>query len=93
VRVIEQVDALLPAVDAAKPDVVLVTGDHSTPSLMKSHSHHPVPLLMTGGVTFVDGGAEFGETACRRGALGRFPSRDLLAEALAAAGRLNKFGA
>ncbi len=93
VAVIEQVDALLPAVDAAAPDVVLVTGDHSTPALMKAHSFHPVPLLMKGGDTYVDAGREFGETACRAGALGRFPSMQLMPQALAAAGRLNKFGA
>lgn len=93
VAVLEQVDALLPAVDAARPDVVMVTGDHSTPSLMRSHSYHPVPLLMRGGVTYVDDTREFGETVCRRGALGRFPSRDLMPLALGAAGRLNKFGA
>jgi 2,3-bisphosphoglycerate-independent phosphoglycerate mutase len=93
VAVIEQVDALLPRVEAARPDLVVVTGDHSTPALMKAHSYHPVPLLMRGGTTYVDDVREFGETSCRRGALGRFPSRDLMPLALAAAGRLNKFGA
>ncbi len=93
VAVLEKVDALLPAVDAAKPHVILVTGDHSTPSLMKSHSWHPVPVLMRGGTTYVDDTRELGETACRRGALGRFPSMTLLPQALAAAGRLDKFGA
>lgn len=93
VSVIEQVDAQLPKVEAAGVDVVMVTGDHSTPSLMKSHSYHPVPLLMRGGTIYVDDGVEFGETACRRGALGRFPSRHLMPLALAAAGRLDKFGA
>jgi 2,3-bisphosphoglycerate-independent phosphoglycerate mutase len=93
VSVIEQVDALLPQVERARPDLVIVTGDHSTPSLMKSHSWHPVPLLFRGGHTYVDDTDRFGETACRRGALGRFPSKDLMATALACAGRLNKFGA
>lgn len=93
VSVIEKVDGLLGAVDEAHPDVIVVTGDHCTPSLTKSHSWHPVPVLMRGGDTFVDDVREFGETACRRGALGRFPARLLLPQALAAAGRLNKFGA
>jgi 2,3-bisphosphoglycerate-independent phosphoglycerate mutase len=93
VSVIEQVDALLPAVEKARPDLILVTGDHSTPSLMKTHSWHPVPLLFRGGHTYVDDTDRFGETACRSGALGRFPSKDLMATALACAGRLNKFGA
>jgi 2,3-bisphosphoglycerate-independent phosphoglycerate mutase len=91
--VLEKVDALLPAVEAAKPDVIVVTGDHCTPSLMKSHSWHPVPVLMRGGTTYVDDTREFGETACRRGALGRFPSMTMITQALAAAGRLDKFGA
>jgi 2,3-bisphosphoglycerate-independent phosphoglycerate mutase len=93
VSVIEKVDAMLPAVDAAGPDVVIVTGDHSTPSLMKSHSYHPVPVLMRGGTTYVDATKEFGESASRGGALGRFPSCTLMPQALAAAGRLAKFGA
>jgi len=91
--VLESVDALLPAVESASPDVIVVTGDHCTPSLMKAHSWHPVPVLMRGGTTYVDDTKEFGETACRRGALGRFPAKQLLPQALAAAGRLDKFGA
>ncbi len=93
VSVIEEVDALLPKVDALGIDLVMVTGDHCTPALMKSHSYHPVPLLMRGGTTYVDAAGSFGETACRTGALGRFPSRHLMPLALAAAGRLDKFGA
>jgi 2,3-bisphosphoglycerate-independent phosphoglycerate mutase len=93
VAVIESVDALLPAVDRAAPDVILVTGDHCTPAVLKSHSWHSVPVLMRGGSTFVDDSKEFGESTCRRGALGRFPAKFLLPQALAAAGRLNKFGA
>jgi len=93
VSVLEKVDALLPAVDAARPDLVIVTGDHSTPSLMKSHSWHPVPILFRGGHTYVDETDRFGETVCRRGALGRFPSRSIMPRALACVGRLNKFGA
>lgn len=93
VSVIEAVDALLPAVDSLKPDLVIVTGDHSTPSLMKSHSWHPVPILFRGGHTYVDETDRFGETVCRRGALGRFPSKSIMPQALACVGRLNKFGA
>jgi 2,3-bisphosphoglycerate-independent phosphoglycerate mutase len=80
-------------VEEASFNVAIVTGDHCTPSLMKAHSWHPVPVLMRGGTTYVDDTKEFGETACRRGALGRFPAKLLLQQALAAAGRLDKFGA
>jgi 2,3-bisphosphoglycerate-independent phosphoglycerate mutase len=93
VKVIEAVDALLPRAEAAGPDLVIVTGDHSTPASMKSHSWHPVPILFRGGTTYPDDTREFGETAARRGALGRFPSREIMPQALAAVGRLARFGA
>ena len=93
VSVIETVDALLPGIESAGADLVIVTGDHSTPALMKSHSWHPVPILFRGGTTYVDDTTELGETAARRGALGRFPSRQIMPQALAAAGRLARFGA
>jgi 2,3-bisphosphoglycerate-independent phosphoglycerate mutase len=93
VKVIEQVDALLPRAQAAGADLVIVTGDHSTPAAMKSHSWHPVPILFRGGTTYVDDTRELGETAARRGALGRFPSREIMPQALAAVGRLARFGA
>jgi 2,3-bisphosphoglycerate-independent phosphoglycerate mutase len=92
VKVIEQVDALLPRAQAGA-DLVVVTGDHSTPATMKSHSWHPVPILFRGGTTYVDDTRELGETAARRGALGRFPSREIMPQALAAVGRLARFGA
>jgi 2,3-bisphosphoglycerate-independent phosphoglycerate mutase len=92
-QVLEEVDALLALVNDAHPDLIIVTGDHSTPAAMRSHSWHPVPILFRGGHTFVDDTTEFGETACRRGALGRFPSCHILPQALATVGRLDKFGA
>ncbi|HET9888395.1 MAG TPA: phosphoglycerate mutase, partial [bacterium] len=93
VAVVESIDALIPQMERVAFDVAIVTGDHSTPSLMQAHSWHPVPVLMRGGTTYVDDTKEFGESACRRGALGRFPAKHLLQQALAAAGRLDKFGA
>ena len=45
VKMIEQFDAIVPRVNALKPTVLAVTGDHSTPAKMKSHSWHPVPVL------------------------------------------------
>ena len=93
VRVIEEVDALLPEMLALGPQVVIVTGDHSTPALLRSHSWHPVPTLLWSRHCRADGVRQFGETACAGGALGRFPSKDLMPLALANALRLNKFGA
>ncbi len=93
VHVIEELDAQLPRLLALKPDVIIVGGDHSTPSLLKSHSWHPVPVLLWSRFVRADGIAEYGERACARGSLGRFPSKDLMPMALANAQRFTKFGA
>ena len=99
VAVLEEVDRALPALLALSPDVIAVTGDHSTPAPMKAHSFHPVPLLVAGGradrreTLFVDACDRFDEVAATAGHLGTFPSRALLALLLAHAGRLQKFGA
>ncbi len=92
-HVIEDFDAQLPRLLALKPDVVIITGDHSTPAVLKSHSWHPVPVLLYSLFCRPDNIAEFGERACARGSLGRFPSKDIMPMALANAQRLNKFGA
>jgi 2,3-bisphosphoglycerate-independent phosphoglycerate mutase len=94
VHEIEKVDALLPRILALDPSVLIITGDHSTPCAMKSHSWHPVPTLFYAKTCRPDEIAQFGERACRGGGLGvRFPAYDLMALALAHVGRLEKFGA
>lgn len=93
VRVLEAVDRELPRLLERHPDVVAVTGDHSTPAPLKAHSWHPVPLLLHGPHCFVDGSTEFTEPAATRGHLGTFPSHQLMGLLLANAGRLAKFGA
>jgi 2,3-bisphosphoglycerate-independent phosphoglycerate mutase len=93
VAVIEQVDAALPKLLALAPDVLCITGDHSTPVPMKGHSWHPVPALVRSAVCFADGFPRFHEKACRAGSLGTLASRDLIAVLLANAGRLDKYGA
>jgi 2,3-bisphosphoglycerate-independent phosphoglycerate mutase len=93
VQAIEEVDALLPHLTALKPEVIIVSGDHSSPAALKSHSWHPVPTLLYGRHVRADGIAEFGERACARGSLGVLPAKDLLPIALANAQRLAKFGA
>lgn len=93
-KVIEEVDALLP--DLLEPgfEVVVVTADHSTPWSFRAHSWHPVPALVwSPGKVFRDGVEVFSEVGCLAGGLGRQPLRFLIAEALAAAGKLAKFGA
>jgi len=93
VRVIEEVDALLPCLLRLDPDVVIVGGDHSSPAILKSHSWHPVPTLLYSRYVRPDGILEFGETACRSGSLGILPAKDVMPIALANAGRLAKYSA
>jgi len=91
--VLEEVDRELPRLLALSPDVVAITGDHSTPAPMKAHSFHPVPLLVHAKIAFVDGSTAFDERQATHGHLGTFPSRELLGLLLAHAGRLEKYGA
>ncbi len=93
VQMIERLDEAVPEIMALKPDVVIVTGDHSTPSKMKSHSWHPVPTLIWAKNARTDAVTEFTESACLRGGLGQFQAMHLMLLAMAHAGRLGKFGA
>jgi 2,3-bisphosphoglycerate-independent phosphoglycerate mutase len=93
VKAIEACDSLIAKIEKLKPEVLIVTGDHSTPSRMKAHSWHPVPLLMQAPFTRPNGAQEFGERACMSGELGIFSTAHLMSLALANAGRLGKFGA
>ncbi len=93
VKVIEQFDAIVPRVTALKPTVLAVTGDHSTPSRMKSHSWHPVPVLIAGQNVRTDACQSFGEGECLKGGLGQFQAMYLMPLLLAHADRLGKFGA
>jgi len=94
VKVIEAVDAALPALMALKPDVLIITGDHSTPAKLRAHSWHPVPLLLWAPATHMtDACTEFGERACASGGMGRFPATDVMALALGHALRLERYGA
>jgi 2,3-bisphosphoglycerate-independent phosphoglycerate mutase len=93
VEMIERLDAELPKVLGLDPDVLVVTGDHSTPSKLRSHSWHPVPTLLWSRSCRPDGVVEFGESFCLRGGLGQFQAMYLMPLALAHAGRLGKYGA
>jgi 2,3-bisphosphoglycerate-independent phosphoglycerate mutase len=93
VKAIESVDAQIPRMLALNPDVVLVTGDHSSPASLKSHSWHPVPALLYGNYVREDNIPEFGERACARGSLGIMAAKDFMPLLLANAGRIQKYGA
>lgn len=92
--VIEEVDQALPILLDLEPDVLMITGDHSTPSHLKSHSWHPVPFLLWAPQSHrTDLETSFSERNCARGGLGTFPAVETMSLALAHAGRLDKFGA
>ena len=92
--IIEGVDQALPRLLELKPDVLIITGDHSTPVRLKSHSWHPVPYLLWAPATVrPDDQTKFGERYCARGGLSTFPALDNMPLALAHALRLEKFGA
>lgn len=93
VKLIEEVDSALPQLLNLKPDVVVVTGDHSTPALLKAHSWHPVPVLLHSQWCRHDKAGQFSESACASGGLGRFPAVDIMPLAMANALKLTKFGA
>jgi 2,3-bisphosphoglycerate-independent phosphoglycerate mutase len=94
VEAIEAVDRALPALLQLGPEVLAITGDHSTPARLRSHSWHPVPLLLWAPATIrPDSQTTFGENACSAGGLSTIPAKDLMTLLLAHAGRLDKFGA
>ena len=91
---IEEVDRQIPRLINLNPDCIIITGDHSTPSLLKYHSWHPVPALLMSKYCRSDNVKRFGERSCMTGGLGpRFPAVDLMPLALANVNRLEKFGA
>ena len=91
---IEALDAAIPAILELRPDVLCVTGDHSTPATMRAHSFHPVPLLLWAPATMrPDEVTSFGERPCMRGGLGHLRAMELMPVLLAHAHRLKKYGA
>lgn len=90
---IEELDSILPRITQLKPDVLIVTGDHSTPSYLKSHSWHPVPTLLVSDCCRPDPHKTFNESTCITGGLGHFEAQYLMPLALSNAGRMGKYGA
>ena len=93
VRVIEEVDPFLARLLKLDPDVVAVTGDHSTPCRLKAHSWHPNPLLLWSKNVRTDDTEHFSEAECARGGLGRLAACEVMPLLLANALKLEKFGA
>jgi len=92
-KAIEEFDSYIPRLLALKPDVLVITSDHSTPSLLKSHSWHPNPFLLYSHTAQPDHAKRFSEKECSQGYLGRFRSIHVMPLMLAHARKLKKFGA
>ena len=90
---IEETDSHIPRLLALKPDVLVVTSDHSTPALLKSHSWHPNPFLLFSKNAMADKVKTFTEKECSQGYLGRFQAINAMTLMMAHARKLKKFGA
>jgi 2,3-bisphosphoglycerate-independent phosphoglycerate mutase len=93
VSALERLDAFVPEILSLRPDVLVVTGDHACPAVIKGHSWHPVPVLLWSAYCGADPVTRFTERACGAGSLGIFPAQHLMPLILANALRLTKFGA
>lgn len=95
VRKIEEIDALIPEILSLKPDVLVITADHSTPSVNKGHSWHPVPVCLWSNKipTPKNDVQKFTEREFKKGTLGTVYMTKILPLAMAYAGKLDKYGA
>lgn len=92
-KAIEEFDAALPILLRKKPDVLVITGDHSTPCSMKGHSWHPQPVLLHSDCCGSDKLERFSETGANLGSLGVFEARFLMRYMQANGRMFDKFGA
>ena len=93
VEAIEELDNALPGLLSLDPEVLIVTGDHSTPATLAMHSWHPVPFMLKSKWCRPDNVVDFSERACLSGGMGRFPATEIMPLAMANALKLDKFGA
>ena len=93
VEALERFDAFIPAIRDLGPDVLVVSGDHATPSILAAHGWQPVPALLWSRYCGADPVTAFTERACATGTLGMIPAHHLMPLIMANALRLTKFGA
>jgi 2,3-bisphosphoglycerate-independent phosphoglycerate mutase len=93
VQAVEELDNALPSLLSLDPEVLIITGDHSTPATLAAHSWHPVPFMLKSKWCRPDNVTEFSERACLAGGMGRFPATEIMPLAMANALKLDKFGA
>ena len=102
VKTLEHFDGLLPQIISEnsakfekgefKFDVVAITGDHSTPSVVGGHTQHSVPLAINSNLMKgYDTTKHFTEEECISGSLGRLEGIELMPFLLSNARKLNKF--
>src|SRR5208283_431763 len=92
-KAIQDFDAALPILLNKKPDVLVITGDHSTPCALKGHSWHPQPVLLHSAFSGSDKLERFTETGANLGSLGVFEAKHLIRLMQANARMFDKFGA
>ncbi|HLH53255.1 MAG TPA: 2,3-bisphosphoglycerate-independent phosphoglycerate mutase [Verrucomicrobiae bacterium] len=92
-KAIEEFDAALPILMRKKPDVLAITGDHSTPCAIRGHSWHPQPVLLHSAYSGSDKLERFTETGANTGSLGVFEAKYLIRLMQANARMFDKFGA
>jgi len=92
-KAIEDLDAALPILLRKRPDVLAITGDHSTPCVIKGHSWHPQPVLLNSSCSGSDKLERFNETGANRGSLGVIEAKYLMRLMQANAKMFDKFGA
>jgi 2,3-bisphosphoglycerate-independent phosphoglycerate mutase len=93
VQALERLDRAIPEIRALGPDVLIVSGDHATPSILSGHGWQPVPVIVWSRYCGADSVTAFTERACSAGSLGVIPAQHLMPLVMANALRLTKFGA
>ena len=93
VAALERLDGFIPEIEALRPDVLVVSGDHAPPSILAAHGWQPVPVLLRSPYAGADPVTAFNERACAAGTLGTLPAQHLMPLVMANALRLTKFGA
>jgi len=93
VAALERLDGFIPKIEALRPDVLIVSGDHATPSILAAHGWQPVPVVVRSRYSGADPVTAFNERACAAGTLGVLPAQQLMPLVMANALRLTKFGA
>jgi 2,3-bisphosphoglycerate-independent phosphoglycerate mutase len=98
VKSIEEADKIVGVFLEFDPDVMVITGDHSTPCICKSHSFQGTPYMIYSKNQDVlnanlDINKDFNELECLKGELGTFELKYNMSLMLAYSKRLQKYGA